>query len=461
MPQEMISHSVKDEIKNNISLSLPLITSWLIYSSSGFIGTAMIAQLGQDALAASALVGTIWTALTVFFFGIFNAVSVLVSHQYGARDYDAISSIIAQAFWVGMLICFPVMLAMGLLPDLLAFIIHSPNVFHLAVQYAHALLWCTPSVIILIILENFLNGIGKTKLSLWISIIEVPFEILMIYILIFGKFGLPAMGIQGVGYGFTASFTITVVALIAYLMKATYFKRYNIFQKLGSFNRRYFREIIRVGLPVGIMYVIEVSALAVATFLMARFDTSILAAHQIAMQYLGFTINIAFAMGQAVSIRIGQSAGRQDLVGVYYASYVGIGLSFLCMFVITLSYLLFPRFLLSLDVNVYLPANAELVHQGIRFLAILGLFQLCDSLRIIEAAVLRSLKDTKFPMMVSFVSFWLIGLPAAFVLSFTIHLNGLGIWNGLVFGIAAGAIILFIRMRKMLRTVDLKKLIKI
>lgn len=457
----MISHSVKDEIRNNISLSFPLVASWLIYSSSGFIGTAMIAQLGQDALAASALVGTIWTALTVFFFGTFNAVSVLVSHQYGARDYEAISKIIAQAFWVGLIVCFPVMLIMAALPIFLVYVIQSTHVLHLAIQYAHALLWCTPSIIILIILENFLNGIGKTKLSLWISLVEVPFEILMIYVFIFGKFGMPALGMRGVGFGFTASFTITVIVLIAYLLKAKYFKNFHIFQKIGRFEPRYFREIIRVGFPVGMMYVIEVSAFAVATFLMARFDTSVLAAHQIAMQYLGFTINIAFALGQAVSIRIGQSAGRQDIAGVYYASYVGIGLSFFCMFLITVLYLVAPRFLLSLDVNVNLPANAELVRQGIKFLAILGLFQLFDSLRIIEAAVLRSLKDTKFPMMISFVSFWLIGLPCSFLFSLWLHYNGMGIWNGLVLGIAVGSAILFVRMRRMLRKVDLKKLIKI
>jgi len=458
---EVIVHSIRDEIDNNLSLSMPLIAAWLIYSSSGFIGTAMVAQLGQDALAASALVGTIWTALTIFFFGTFNAVSVLVSHQYGAKNYSAISSILAQAFWVGLIVCFPVMLIMSMLPYILLLTIHNPAVFHLAVKYANALLWCTPSVVVLIILENFLNGIGKTKLSLWISIFEVPFEIFMIYVFIFGKFGMPAFGVQGVGYGFTASYTITVFFVVLYLFKSKFIKHYRIFKNLGRFEPRYFREIIRIGFPVGTMYVIEVSAFAVATFLMARFNTATLAAHQVAMQYLGFTINIAFAMGQAVSIRIGQSAGRLDLGGIYYASYVGIGLSFICMFLICLIYLLFPKFLLSLDVNVYQSNNALLVQQGIRFLAMLGLFQLCDSLRIIETSVLRSLKDTKFPMVISFISFWLIGLPCAFLFGLHFGWNGIGIWTGLIAGIAVGAVILFVRMREVLRTVNLQKLIKI
>lgn len=447
-------HSIRYELKKNLSLSIPLIVSWLVYAFSGFIGTAMVARLGAEALAASVLVGTIWSALTVFFFGIFNAVSVLVSHQFGARNFQQVSFIFSQAFLIGLLICVPVILVMTVVPFTLQFFVTDQRVLKYASDYAFSLVWCTPAVVILIIFENLLNGIGKTKLSLWISLLEVPFEILLIYILVFGKFGLPQLGIAGVGYGFTAAYGLTVIGLITYLSLAKFAKEYQIFKTVGKYHRAYFREIVRVGFPVGFMYLIEVAAFMVVTFMMIRFSTTTLAAHQITMQYLGLFINIPFAMGQAVSIRIGMSIGRHDKLGIYYASYIGMTLNFLIALLLGFIYIVFPHYLLAVDIDLTNPANAALLSQATTFLMLLALFQFADAMRIMETSILRAVKDTKFPMYISILSFWVIDMALAYWLGIVLHYAGVGIWIGLTMGVFLGAIILFARMRYMLKRVD-------
>lgn len=445
------SDPITREIKETISLSVPLIGSWTIYSLSGFIGTAMVARLGEDALAASVIVNTLWMMITVFFFGIFSSVSVLVSHQYGARNYDAISKIIGQAFILTILALIPILLAVSSLPLILRWTSQSEPVLSLAIQYANALVWSAPGVIILVALENFLNGVGRTKLSLWISILEVPFEIFLIYIFIFGKLGIPAFGIAGVGYGFAASYAITIIGLMFYLYRARFAQPFQIFKNIIVFNKDYFKELIFVGLPIGIMYLVEVSAFTFATFLMARFNTLTLAAHQIVIQYLGITINIAFAISQAVSIRIGQNVGRQDLTGVRNASKIGMTLSFCLMFIISLIYIFLPGLLLRIDIDIHDPVNFELAKSAASLMVVLGFFQLFDSIRIIETGVLRGLKDTRASMYVSFISFWLIGVVCASIFGFTFHWRGVGIWTGLTCGVAVGAIILFFRLRYMLQ----------
>jgi len=456
-----MSHTVSHELQENIKLSIPLIISWLFYAISGFVGTVMVAHLGETALAASVVVGGIWVIINVFFYGVFNSVSVLVSHQYGAQQYEAVGSIIRNAFILGIIFCIPSMLLMQFSPYFLRWIVPTPEILTLATSYAHAIMWATPGMIALVIFENFLNGIGKTKLSLWISLFQVPLEIAIIYTYVFGKFGMPAFGIAGVGYGFTTSYTLTIIGVIIFLTSADFVRPFNIFKFSDIFEKRFFREIFRVGMPIGYMYLIEVSTFTTVTFIMASFGTVALAAQQIIMQFLGVTVNVPYALGQAVSIRIGQNAGRLDIQGVRLSTYVGIALSFFCMIIISSIYIFYPQLLLRLDFNTANPVYQPLFRQAVEFLVILGVFQLCDSVRVIAVSSLRALKDTRFPMYISFISFWCIGLPCAAILGFYLQMHGRGIWCGLSLGVAAGAVILFIRLRYILKRINLAELIAV
>jgi MATE family multidrug resistance protein len=461
MTQSNMQLNIIKELGLNIRLSIPLIIGWLVYAVSGFVATVMVARLGETALAASVVISGVWVVINVFYYGIFNAVTVLVSHQFGAGNNAAVGSIVRNAFVMALLFCIPTMLIIAITPFFLRWIVPTQEVLILATSYAHTLMWATPGMIALVVFENLLNGIGKTKYSLWISLCEVPIEILLIYIFVFGKFGMPAFGVAGVGYGFTASYTLTMLGVIIYLATAEFARPFNLFKLSGFFEKRYFRELVRIGMPIGFMYLIEVSAFTTATFLMARFGTLALAAQQITMQFLGVTVNIPYAMGQAVSIRIGQNAGRLDMNAVRISTYVGMAMSFIFMLFVSSAYFFFPHILLRLDVDTSNPVYFSLIKQAMVFLSILALFQLFDSVRVIAVSTLRALKDTRFPMYISLISFWGIGLVCAFMLALYFHLNGAGIWMGLAIGVSAGAVILLLRLRYILNSVDLAEIINI
>lgn len=461
MSYDIISHSIRSEVKENLSLSVPLISSQLIYACSGFIATVMVAHLGEDALAASILVSMVWMCLNMFFFGTLNSISVLVSHQFGAKNNAAISEIMGQAFLLGILTTVCMIVIMLILPHLMQWSNQPANVLQLASSYIYSLIWTIPALVILIICEQFLAGANQAKLVLRVSMLVVPMEILAIYILVFGKLGLPALGLAGVGYGFAISFSITATFLTLYLLKSKKYLHFKIFAGIKHIHLNYLKELLRVGLPMGFMHVIEIGAFAVATFWIGEFSTTLLAAHQIVMQFLSFIITIVFAMSQAVTIRIGYAIGKENLTEIRYAAYVGMVMNFILIFFIMLAFELIPKFFLRLDLDVNNPANALLIHDASVLLSVCGVLLLFDNFRLIGFGALRGLKDTRFPMYVSLFCFWVIGLGLAYLFGFHFSLQGTGIWWGLTAGIAAGAIILFIRFQYLIKRVDLNKILKI
>ncbi|HEX4045699.1 MAG TPA: MATE family efflux transporter, partial [Gammaproteobacteria bacterium] len=193
-------------------------------------------------------------------------------------------------------------------------------------------------------------------------------------------------------------------------------------------------------------------------FWIAQFSTALLAAHQIVFQYVCFIITLAFAMSQAVTVRVGHAVGRQDLHGVRYATYVGMGLNGIFSLFIIIAFYLIPNFFLRLDIDIYNPANAVLVRDAALLLGISGVLMLFDNFRIIGFGALRGLKDTKFPMYTSLISFWLVGLTCAYLFSFILSFGGQGIWWGLTIGIGCGALIVFVRIQYLLKRVDLNKI---
>lgn len=461
MVQQIVQHSLLREIKDNLLLSSPLMAAWLIYSLGPFAGTAMVAQLGPNVLAASVLVGTIWIAGITFCFGLFHSVSVLISQQLGAKNYEAISEVMGQTFLLNVLSWIPLMLLMWIVPFLVQWSSPNPEILHFATQYAHALLLAVPGLISLAILEHFLSGIGKTQMSLWLSFIEIPIEIAFIYIFVFGKFGMPACGLAGVGYGLALSYTLTSILVYIYLHYANFAKPFRIYEKVGTFNWLYCKEMLKIGLPIGFTYFIELVAFTIATYFISRFSTTALAAHQIIMQFEAVIINIPYAIAQGVSIRVGLNVGRNDKKGVIYSSYVGIGLGLVASLFIFLILIMFPHFLLAIDLNETELKNQELTGLAISLFFIVGLYQIFDSLRVLEAGALRGLKDTRYTLWVNIICFLLIGLLAAYLLGIVFHQNVQGVWYGLVIGMALGSTALFIRLKKILMNANLSDILKI
>lgn len=448
--------NVFKELKKNLSVSVPLICAQLIYASSGFIGTAFVARLGQDALAASILVSTVWLSVSVLFFGILNAVCVLVSHQYGAGNKVKISEIMGQSFKLGLVLSVLIILLMLTLPWFLKLSTQPPMVLKLATSYVYALTWTIPSLILLIIYEEFLAGINLAKIVLRISIAIVPIEIPIIYALIFGKFGLPKCGVAGIGYGFAITYTLTAIYLTWHFSTSKYYKDFALYKNLFKVQWRHLRDLVAIGTPIGLMHTIELTTFMILTFWMARFGTTMLAAHQIVFQFLSFVTTFVFAMAQAVTIRVGHEVGHMKVKNIGIANAVGFAITTLVMSMMAIAFYYAPNFFLSIDINVHDPKNHALMMHAAQLLGICGVFMVIDSIRIIGFGALRGLKDTSFPMYATIISSWILGLSFSYYLAFHTHMQGYGIWLGLTLGNVVGALLIVYRIHSQLKRLDLK-----
>jgi MATE family multidrug resistance protein len=278
----------------------------------------------------------------------------------------------------------------------------------------------------------------------------VPIEIPIIYALIFGKLGLPAYGIAGIGYGFAITYTLTFIGLTLYFLKSSYYAQFGLFKRL-NLHWGYFKELIRLGLPMGFMHVIEVSTFMFATFWIAYFGTALLAAHQIVMQYVNFMMTFSYAMSQTITVRVGHELGRGNPTQIYAAVWVGMVLSVSCMLLVACAFYLLPQFFLSLDINVADNNNAQLVQDSIALLSIAAILLVIEDVRYVGFGALRGLKDTKFSMYAALIAFWLIGTSCAYLFGFYYDWHGTGIWCGLTLGTVVGASMVILRLKVLFR----------
>lgn len=431
-------------------LAIPLALTGLVESGVFFFETLFLAHLGPDELAAGALVSWLFGTFAIVLFGVLSAINILISQKYGAKDEHGISLVVRDGIWLAFLFFIPAFLLFWNIPTLFLYVGQSPNVVLLAKTYLHTLVWGLLPDLVMIALLEIIIGLGHARLTLIFSLLSVSLNIFFSFALIFGRFGFPALGIAGAGWGTTISYWISGVLLTIYFFTNKEYKRYT--QYLFTPTKRSYRfELLKIGTPMGLMYCIEVGFFFVLTLIMGTFGTQFLAANQIALQYMGTLMAVIFSIAQAITVRMGHLLGAKSLASAERAVYVGVSLAVIVMLVVGVVYLLAPSFLISLDLNEHQANNSEIIHFATQFLAICALFQIFEATRISLFGALRGLKDTRFTLFISVISFWGVALPVGHFLATRLGLGGAGLWWGMVLGAAISVPLLFWRFKFKIR----------
>ncbi|BCA95984.1 hypothetical protein TUM19329_23450 [Legionella antarctica] len=210
-------------------------------------------------------------------------------------------------------------------------------------------------------------------------------------------------------------------------------------------------ELIKIGAPMGIMYCVEVGFFFALTLIMGSLSSQLLAANQVALQYMGTLMSLIFSIAQAITVRMGHLLGSRDIVSAERACYVGVFLSAFLMIIIGSLYWCIPSTLISIDFDVHNPDNFELVQLATQLLAVSAFFQLFEAMRIALFGALRALKDTRFTLFISIISFWGLALPVGWLLTTRLNLGGTGLWWGMVLGAGFSVLLLFWRFKFKIR----------
>ena len=434
---------VRKELKALFVLALPLILAQIAQTSMSFIDTLMVGRLGSDALAAIALGATIFMFVSLLLMGSLFSVGPMVSQAHGANKPREAARATRQGLWLGTGMSVPAIILFWNIEPLLIGMGQDAVVAQQSAAYLRAIsfgilpsLWVTA-------FRGLLEGIAVTRPIMLITFIGVGLNITFNYVLIFGKFGFPALGLVGSGYASLIVYFSMFIMTAVYVSKR--YGHYRIFADLRVPDVSVLKELIRVGVPIGLTLGFEASLFSVSALLMGVLGKTELAAHQIAVQTASMTFMVPLGLSIATSIRVGQAKGRGDSAAVRRAGYQGITMSTLTMLFSASFFLLAPRFIIGLYIDITDPANADVIRYAILFLSMAAMFQLADGLQVSASGALRGLKDTKVPMVISFIAYWLVGMSSGVYLTFVANVGGRGLWIGLVVGLSTAAALLIWR----------------
>jgi len=294
-------------------------------------------------------------------------------------------------------------------------------------------------------LRATLGGLSDTRPILVVSIVCVVLNIVANYALMFGHFGFPRLELVGAGYA------SAFVMLCAFLMLFGYFFRTYPelirLPKTGVFDWPMLKEILRLGVPIGLTIGFEVGMFSAASFAMGRFGVDELAAHQIVLQTTAITFTIPLGIAIALSVRVGLAIGAGDIDRAKVAGYVGIATAGAVMCISAAAFLLVPALILECYVSLEDPENVNVVRWAFMFLGIAAIFQIFDGLQVAASNALRGLKDTRAAMQLTLLAYWGCGATAGWLLAFVCGVGPAGLWYGITVGLAAAAVFLILRYR--------------
>jgi len=263
------------------------------------------------------------------------------------------------------------------------------------------------------------------------------------YALIFGNWGAPEMGIRGAAVASLTVTLVTVFILVIYVLWVL--PQYQLFKNFWRSDGEIMKRVYKLGWPIGLTSLAEGGLFSASAVMMGWIGALELAAHGIALQLASLTFMVHIGFSQAATVRAGRAVGRRDEFSLRRGGITAIGMSAIYAVVTSIIFLAIPETLISLFIDPNEAERATILRLGASFVMVAALFQLVDGLQVLALGLLRGVQDTAVPMVMAAFSYWVIGLPASYVLAFTMELGGVGLWLGLVIGLAIAAVLLLTR----------------
>lgn len=428
--------NIKLETSALLKVGLPVIGAQLAQILMSFTDTVMAGNLGAGDLAAVAVGSNLVFPLFLFSLGFMMAVNPLVAHEFGAGNKPGIGPVVRQALLFSQVLALLNILVNFNLGWAPGFIGIEPHLHEKALGYVKAFSFGVPASMALLTLRFSNDGLGNTKPGMIVSFIGLPLNVLFNWIFMYGKFGFPALGAVGTGWATALVSWFQFLMMLAYCVRSSRWKALHLF--LPDWRPEWIRlkELIRIGLPSGMSFGLEVSMFALVSLMVGRLGTQAIAAHQIAMNFSSITFMVALGLSTAITIRVGQFTGAGEHAKAAFSGRVGIGLSAGIMSFFGLIMMTVPERIASIYT-----ADRDVIVFAASLLQLAAIFQIFDGLQVSGSGALRGLKDTKIPMMVNFVAYWLIGLNLGYWLGLRFGYGAQGLWIGLIAGLTFAGVL--------------------
>lgn len=437
----MISAQFKTHFRGEapamLRLALPLIGAQITFVGFGVLDTLMAGRLGGRELAAIAVGSNVWVQIFIFFMGICVACSPIVAHRAGAGEAPArtglfvrqalAAAVVMGLLWIFLLrqIAWPAISLLGL----------TPETADLAYRYVLAESWSGVLFTLCFTLRNCAEGLGLSRVVLFAGLCGLAAKALFNVLLVHGKAGLPAFGTVGFGYATVGAAFVILLAYLAQYALVSQLRAFELWRRAPLRLSGEVLELFKLGLPIGMILFAEVAFFGCTALLMARFGDAVVAAHQVAINFASITFMVPLGIGMAAAVRVGHAAGAGHAAEALARGKVAMSLA-LCFALFSATLMaFFPELVISFYTRV-----PDVAKQAETFLRLAAIFQLFDCLQAAANGALRGIKDTNKPMFITIVAYWGVGMPASYVLAFTLNFGPNALWWGFVLALAVAAI---------------------
>jgi multidrug resistance protein, MATE family len=423
-----------------LRLGVPLVVGGLSLAGMSLVNTLMAGHYSSAALAAVAVGSSYYVVFMVLGGGVMMSLSPLVAHAYGAGQPARVADYARQGGWIALGLAALLLAGLGAARTVFRAIGTDPAVVPGAVAYVHSIAVGIPALLGFQALRYVSDGLGRTRPMMVYSALGLATNVLGNWLLVYGRLGLPALGAAGCGTATAIAHWVMFAAMFGHVRRHRAYRPYGICSTLGPPEPRRIAEILRLGVPMGGSMVAESALFSAAGLMMGTLGATIVAAHQIALNYASFTFMVPWALHSATTIHVGHTLGRGERAAARSAGFTGIGICALLMLgsALLLGVARTPiAGLYSRD-----PAVAGL---AARLLLLVAVFQVSDGLQVGAMGALRGFKDARAPLAITIGAYWLVGFPVAYVLGLVRGGGPVYVWSGLIAGLTVSALALNLR----------------
>jgi multidrug resistance protein, MATE family len=433
----------RQELRAMVALAVPVVLSELGWMAQGVVDTIMVGKLGPAAIGAVAVGNAVYYTPSLFGIGLLLGLDTLVSHAFGRKDHDACHRWLAQGVYLACIVTPPLMVLIAAASFGLARAGVTPEVAGSAGSYLRILNFGTLPLLLYGATRRYLQGVGQVRLLTLTYVLANLLNWFGNWVLIYGRLGMPALGVNGSALSTCVARVAMAAALIGVAWQYERKRGHPLFQHWARPSLLKLKQLVRLGAPAAGQIVLEVGAWNLGTFCAGLLTPVALATHSIALNYASVTYMVPLGVSAAAAVSVGHAIGAGDRDRARRAGWLALGLGTSFMLLAAVVFFIAPRPLIALYTS-----DPRVLAVGPSLLGLAAAFQIFDGIQTVSTGALRGLGETRFPMIANFVGYWILGLPLGIFLCFGLHWGIYGLWIGLTLALIVIATTLLLRWRK-------------
>lgn len=436
----IFSSEYKNHYKENLRIGIPVVLGQIGNMMTSLVDTAMVGQINSTLLAASSLANTVFIMINIFGIGLSIGLTPAVGKAFGNEKHGQIASYLKNGkiiyLWTGLFL----MLAMWIASFFFDKLNQPPEVVEIAIPYFLTLSISMVPFMYFMSLKQFAEGVTLTKPAMWAGLTGNLLNVILNYFLIYGEFGFPRLELLGAGIATTISRSLMGVFMLWIISRDDRVRKYLSAAKRLRVRRESIVNLLKIGVPIGFQFVLEISAFVAGTIMMGWLGVFPLAAHQIAISLSALTFLVVTGVATAATIRVSNFVGNGQYSKMREASYSTYILGMSLMIFTASCFIFLGRPLSAIFTN-----DEMVIAISVQLLTIAGFFQIVDGAQAIGLGILRGLEDVKIPTIIVIIAYWGLSIPLSYIFAFTLDMKAVGVWYGYLVGLSFSGVFLYFR----------------